>query len=82
MMTLPLARAHERQETAEPEIAEPETAKPEPAKRRRRRSAFARTSLGWTPFAWDGAFADPVAIESDYHRMQRRQQERSGGRTR
>jgi hypothetical protein len=79
-MTLPLAGAHERQETAEPGTAEPGTAKPGTAKRRL--GVFARTSLGWTPFAWDGAFADPVAIESDYHRMRRRQQERSGGRMR
>jgi hypothetical protein len=81
MITLPLARAHEAQGTAEPEAAEPATAAPETAKQHRR-GIFARAFLGWTPFAWDGAFADPVAIESDYHRMRRRQQERSGGRIR
>ena len=38
----------------------------EPARRRGRRF-----------FVWDTALADPAAIEGDYHRMARRQQERS-----
>jgi hypothetical protein len=61
MMTLPITRVPERQDTIEP------AAPPAPRKRRR----------------WDAFFADPAAIEADYHRLARRHQERSatmGGR--
>lgn len=77
-MTLPLAKAHKRQDTTEPELAtgpEP-TTEPEPATAKPRRRRGTRTRARF--FAWDEAFADPAAIESDYHRMERRQRERSG----
>jgi hypothetical protein len=63
MTTLTMPKAPDRAHI-DPPLAQP-AAQPAARKRRRRRAPF---------FAWDSFFADPVAIEADYHRLARARQ--------